>query len=921
MRTQAVQVGSRELEDLKREVQAALLRRQRNVKQSNKATFLPILTRVADDWMGQFPVSVISRPNGTPDSVVIDVPSTVYREAFRNKNGNFRNDHVNTGFAGIAHAKGPSGPSKEPFKLTIFVATIQEQGGEQVLADADFVTETFRHLSKEQTDYTTPWSVLELKGMDPKTFCPSTFGVPTSARLTGEMLKRVNVMRDRFVALPGKNAALATRSFKAALKYQVEATPSGWRIARGLYCFCRNLFIGVLLAAAKRNAKKDGEGQDLPFVDTLTSDNCEAHIWAMVNSSEGGLQGQLAKLVVKTNLLFFLDREISKVDQEINALRDGPPRANAMRKRGMKKKGKNQGEKKEYDPCNLERRKSNLQTFLAMAQSGGLADNLQEWTRVETEANKSRKELFFKGQKVGPPSYVSASKVASIPLANRDRTSVANYLTACGLPTSVMYVVRQSTVIGDLGAVQVADVSQLCQINNSAIATRCYLIRRPQMRGYVGTKNTKRCPKAPRNGQDKAGYFYQGHLMMSYVNLFAPTVARTEECMGANGVGPARFVDPGGRAFTTVTAQCLGEEKDVVQLMATEHCAGLSSHILTQCVSWEEDLANAGQSRHARYADDMANRQHNRLSSKVAEADAKAKEGDVSEASKVPAQMRRHLGVVTAGGAFAKEYTTKLEKLYEQPGVAEGENEGDAVMRDSMKEVDDEFKAAMKEPVERLRHNEAHKEQVREELKKKLWDEHLGPLWTAEIERRYQHHCGKRKEGGLEPLTRRRYLKYYVEKRLRRRAKWTQWRIRRKVKREQNRALPELVPVGTSYVFCSRLNFHDFKLPKRIMKYFGFLALCDFHDRMRMRCENVGAVLVNVNEGYTTKKCANCNLHVNVGAAKVFACPQCGFCRHRDIKVSAASRVVEWVHLTFFFPLLLLQGAFCIMCRVLFFLE
>jgi hypothetical protein len=250
-------------------------------------------------------------------------------------------------------------------------------------------------------------------------------------------------------------------------------------------------------------------------------------------------------------------------------------------------------------------------------------------------------------------------------------------------------------------------------------------------------------------------------------------------------------------------------------------------------------------------------------------------------------QMRRQLGIAKANGAFSKEYKTEMEELHDDAGVVEGEDEKDKDVRESMKEVDDEFKEKMREPVARLRRNQAERDDVREKLKKKGWDEFLGPLWTEEIEGRYQNHCGKPIEANLDPLTRRRYLKYYVEKRLRRRAKWTQWRIRRKVKREQNRTLPEMVPVGTSFVFCARLNFHDFKLSRRIMKYFGFLALADYHDRIRMRCENVGAVLVNANEAYTTKKCPVCDKHVNVGAAKVFRCPKGHFERHRDIKVGA----------------------------------
>jgi len=128
-------------------------------------------------------------------------------------------------------------------------------------------------------------------------------------------------------------------------------------------------------------------------------------------------------------------------------------------------------------------------------------------------------------------------------------------------------------------------------------------------------------------------------------------------------------------------------------------------------------------------------------------------------------------------------------------------------------------------------------------------------------------------------------LKYKVDKRMRRRAKWIQWDTRQKVRAEQDRALPEMVPAGTSMVMCSRLNFHQFKrLSRRVKKYFGYLALAHYHDRMDQRCRNVGAVLVNNNEGYTTKRCPNCGQHNNVGAAKKFKCRHCKFECGRDLK-------------------------------------
>ncbi len=264
---------------------------------------------------------------------------------------------------------------------------------------------------------------------------------------------------------------------------------------------------------------------------------------------------------------------------------------------------------------------------------------------------------------------------------------------------------------------------------------------------------------------------------------------------------------------------------------------------------------------------------YERLDREVSEANAKAKLGD--DSAPVSAQKRKQLVVGKAYGALKKDYKFRLEELTkdvvfsddeeDDEGVfviddemdeAEVQRKMDKITRKATKDVDEKFKRVAKDGVDELRHNWNHMDCKREELKKKYGDEYLGPLWTDEVELLYQRHCGKRDEAGLARSTRCYFLKYKVEKRLRRRAKWSEWRMRKKVKREQNRALPKIVPVGTSFVFCSRLNFHKFKrLPKCVMKYFGFLALANYHDRIRMRCENVGAVLIDMNEAYTTKKC------------------------------------------------------------------
>jgi hypothetical protein len=115
-------------------------------------------------------------------------------------------------------------------------------------------------------------------------------------------------------------------------------------------------------------------------------------------------------------------------------------------------------------------------------------------------------------------------------------------------------------------------------------------------------------------------------------------------------------------------------------------------------------------------------------------------------------------------------------------------------------------------------------------------------------------------------------------------------RLRGRIRAEQNDIIPKLVPAGTSLVLCLRLNFHTFgRLARVVKRYFGYLALAAFHTRLRRYCVRRRAVLLNVCEGKTTKRCISC-FHDNhhVGGAKVFKCPVCGFKRPRVLKVSNA---------------------------------
>ncbi len=137
------------------------------------------------------------------------------------------------------------------------------------------------------------------------------------------------------------------------------------------------------------------------------------------------------------------------------------------------------------------------------------------------------------------------------------------------------------------------------------------------------------------------------------------------------------------------------------------------------------------------------------------------------------------------------------------------EKEEDVVVK--MADVDAKFKVQLEEEARRIDFFKRRASDRAQLLKRRYKDEFLGPLWTDEVEERYQHYYQKRRErdGDEERKvpTRRFYLKYKVEKHLRRRAKWINTDTHRMVEAEQDAMLAEMIPEGTSLVICARLNF------------------------------------------------------------------------------------------------------------------
>jgi hypothetical protein len=385
------------------------------------------------------------------------------------------------------------------------------------------------------------------------------------------------------------------------------------------------------------------------------------------------------------------------------------------------------------------------------------------------------------------------------------------------------------------------------------------------------------CSKSPHRVKSRGNTYYHQQLLLRY-SYCAPVVPRAPECL-AKGTGGIVLGDLGGRACTFIRMDRPGDAANEFELKGSEFFNDLSGKILDGCAKSEALLSRSGLSRSERHKDPQTQRYYETLNNRLAEAEA---HGRMSETQLLAMRQQKNLGA--RHGAFGAEFKSGVETMAAEPNVMDGGSDAEQAMRQSMAEADAALKGAFEEEASRIAHAKSRMEEKRKQLLREGKDEFLGAEWTAEVEERYRRHCACRDEKGLPRRSRRFFLKYKVEKRERRRAKWIQWSIRRMVRNEQNAALAKIVPVGTSVVLCGRLNFHEFKrLSSRIRKYFGYLALASFHDRMEIRCENVGAVLLNVCEGYTTKQCFSCNGHVNVGAKKVFRC-RCGYRRHRDLK-------------------------------------
>ncbi len=661
----------------------------------------------------------------------------------------------------------------------------------------------------------------------------------------------------RFHALPGGNATSATRAAHLHFVFDADRdgddrdgdadAPTGFRLLALVYVFASNTLIRILLNAAK------ADGKERPFVKSLTRNN-SGDLWPTVQGARG-LCAQLFRVVQRDFLIRLAQEEMHSSDNQ---------------------------------------RRRNIGFIIDVLEAPGMTATLQEWAKEIAEANSSRRALFEKKHKVGPPGLKSRGRVNAIYLANGHRNDVLDVLSAISLPTVVCGVLRDRPTDsgpdaeGAFSSVRNYNVTELSGQENAFVSSRCVL---------------KRQDRLWNRESDKTWHYRKGTLLT--YTFEAPVTQRTEHCLAKHGKGPWKLIDP-GRTLTVLTVSAPGNSQCKLQFSIDVFCEGLAQHITAEMASIAEAHSVAASSRAERCRTEAAIDNYSCLQERMA---ALEEQHEV-----VPKSLKKQVGIGRAHGCFpSTPFATPLARSLED------EVDWDGTEPAGAQKIDDMLKRRLTEAKFGLKESDSKIDERREAQSRRYNDPHLGPLYTDEVHERYLKNRASRERNGQKLISKRVFLRQYVEKRLRCSVKWRKHRLRKYVVREQNRVMPLLAPRGTSVVFSPRLNFHTFhNLPRRVMQYFGVLALANFQDRLTVHCQNIGAALIEVGEGRTTKQCLGCGSNVNVGSASTFHCRRCGYTRPRDIKV-ANCRSCCVAYFALFFPLAKLPQLLCGVFRPFFF--
>ena len=782
-------------------------------------------------------VNVLPKLQGFYDATSREmlVPKETFKKLFPRtvrRNGDLDMGNFNRGLPGIVHG---DGLTRRGFvRLTFYETGARRKGLIIATSEVEMLksncVQFFGQENVTQSDCHAEWFAID--GFSMEAFCPRKIGESRSGVVMGEAREYFDAIRQQYPKIGRMDAEVAQRSAPFALQQwqsKYDYNPVPWHDLSLLFAFFTNLLIDILLEA----------GGDKPFVDKITEKNVSPWIWERCRD----------KTDLRWQLMCFAD---------VNWLIQLLGERTAILAGSTKKEDK--------------RRCKNLRRMQFLLGGGPRPENehpghrngswwahLQVWVDVSYEGNSSRAELSKNGSVVGPPKHVVRSLLETIPMCNREYFDLHNALAGTGFEVAVF---GRLPGIAEFPQKKYAVIDLSHRGSRGIVQSRCYILRQRQL--YVRSEN--RCVKFNtlklQHSAPHRATFYIKTTSVRY-SFLMPIAPRQQECLAANGSGQMTVSDFGGRCITWIEVKCVDNDPHKLQVTAREQCRGLSQWIITRAAKSAKLRSFSAQSRAFRLRGSSV--------AQLTFLDLLAKEEQFGD--NLLRALAKHLGILKAHGMATSNWQTELQTLLEM----DGENGGDAtkaeIEADLVREIFDEFRDLLGDGAK--------------ELKLCASSGHpLGLLWTPEVQLQFERHCDLRDLHHLPRLTPRVFLRRNVEKRMNRQAKGLDRRTRGHVRKVQNDSLKEMVPSGTSLVVAPRLNFHTFgRLARCVKLYFGFLALCNFHDRLHRYCTNHGAVLLNACEGKTTKRCLDCGKDVRVGGSEVFKCPNCKTRRPRDVKV------------------------------------
>ena len=239
----------------------------------------------------------------------------------------------------------------------------------------------------------------------------------------------------------GPSATYAKRSIDSALQRRKGDRVAG-QVSTAKALTHAQQFTAYFSTGSKRLGQAEG-AEPYPFVKEFT-DNTEPYYWEFMREGKG-VQGQLAKLITVEVRQRLIRNELDRL---------GPEHVH---------------------------RRATLEMVYRVSSVPSFTTHLQELTRVAAEANKARGQpLLRHAKKVGPPSFVVARDMTSIPVSNKDPASLPHFLEAFGFATTLygalpLWLVGSTRMVLGQPGQRAVEAEKLCFKENPCLGTRVHL--------------------------------------------------------------------------------------------------------------------------------------------------------------------------------------------------------------------------------------------------------------------------------------------------------------------------------------------------------------------------------------------------------------------------------------------------------------